>query len=75
MKILVKISTGLTGLLKSTKGTLCLLILACATFAVAKTAIDGPSYAAIVGTIATVFMWTRSKANLAKINKEDHEIL
>ena len=78
------ILTGIKGLLRSTKGTLCLIfavlawqILICTTYVVLKGVIDGTAYAAVMGTIAAilttisgVYMWTRSRANLAKIEKK-----
>ena len=76
---------GIKGLLRSTKGTICLIfallawqILMCATFVVLKGVIDGTAYAAVMATIAGIlttiagiYMWTRSKANLAKIEKSE----
>ena len=56
---------GINGLLASRKATLSLLILACSTTAVLLGKIDGMSYAAIVGTIGSIFMWMHTKTDCA----------
>ena len=61
----MKIDNGIAGLLASKKGTLSLLMLACATAAVLLGKIDGISYAAVVTTVSSVFMWTQHKTDMA----------
>jgi hypothetical protein len=56
---------GLLGLIQSKKGTLSLIILACSTVAVMLSKIDGMSYAAVVGTIGTIYCWTAHKVDIA----------
>lgn len=63
----MKILQGITGILASKKGTLSLIVLMCATAAVLMSKIDGVSYAAIIGTISTIFMWTTHRTDCEAI--------
>ncbi len=60
-----QIGKGLLGLVQSTKGTLCILILGVSSYALLTSKLDGVSFAAICSTIATLFMWTRSRTDIA----------
>ncbi len=56
---------GLIELIPSKKFWFCTLIGAPSTVALFMRLLDGPSYAAIVGTLASVFMWTHHKTEMA----------
>lgn len=58
---------GLPNLLDSKKGTLCLIVLGCATTGLLMGKLDGTAYAAIIGTISTIFMWTSHKQSIAEL--------
>lgn len=64
---------GLIELLKSAKGTLCLIVLAAATYGLKIGHADvgaWTAYGIIITTITNLFMWTRHKTDLAVINKQ-----
>lgn len=63
----MKIYNGILKILDSAKGTLSLLVLIFSTIAVVMGRIDGISYAAIMGTISAIFMWTRQKTDIADL--------
>lgn len=66
------ISAGISGLIKSRKGMLCLLILGSSVYLAAKQCIDGMSFAAVVGTIGTIYMWSNTKTK--EICNHDQDI-
>ena len=56
---------GIKGLMQSRKGTLCLLILGSLVALTAKGLLDGICFAAVVTTIASLYMWTQHKTDMA----------
>lgn len=66
----MKMFKGLYGLLQSRKGALCLLILACATWACLKGQIDGTAYAAVIATIYSIYTFAHSRAEVAAITND-----
>ena len=58
---------GICKLALSAKGTLSMLVLAAAEVANLTGHLDGMSFAAVIGTISTIFMWSHSRTNLAAI--------
>lgn len=58
---------GIKGLLESKKGTLSLIVLACATTGLLLGKLDGMAYAAIVGTMGSIFCWTSHKQSIAEL--------
>lgn len=63
----MKIYNGILRILDSAKGTMSLLVLIFSTVAVLLARIDGVSYAAIMGTVSAIFMWTRHKTDIADL--------
>ena len=63
---------GLLEILKSAKATMCLIVLAAATYGLKIGHADPgawTAYGIIITTITNLFMWTRHKQNLADMNK------
>jgi len=60
-----KLTDGIRGLLASRKGMLCLLILAIATVALFCGKLEGIYYAAIIGTIGTIYTFVQSRVDMA----------
>lgn len=58
---------GLIEIIKSSKATMSIIILACSTTGLLLGKLDGTSYAAVIGTIGTIFMWTRHKTDMANM--------
>jgi hypothetical protein len=56
---------GLIKLIQSSKATMSLIILACSTTGLLLGKLDGTSFAAVVGTIGTIFMWTNHKVDMS----------
>lgn len=54
---------GIKNLFKSTKGTLSLIILACAMTAVMCGKLESNAFAAVISTIGSIFMFTRMKSD------------
>lgn len=61
------ITNGIKGLLASKKGTLSLILLTCATAANLLGKLDSTAYAAVVGTIGTIYCWTAAKIDAASL--------
>lgn len=55
---------GIKSLFKSSKGTLSLIILACAMVAVMFNKIEGNAFAAVMSVVASIFMYTRMKSDV-----------
>lgn len=64
----MSIFDGLHGLLASRKATFCIVILATSA-AVAITGHMDPAFAAIVGTISTIYLATHTATDIAQIKK------
>jgi hypothetical protein len=62
------ILTGIKGLFASKKGTLCLLILVSSVWALMTKHMDGVSFAAVVSSISSLFMWTTHKTEISAIS-------
>jgi hypothetical protein len=60
----MRIFSGLIGLLGSKKACMSLIILGCATAGLLTGKLDGVSFAAIVGTIGTIYCWTAHKTDI-----------
>lgn len=69
----MKTLEGLTGLLGSKKGVLSLIVTVLASALCWHGRIDGTALAAIVGTVATIFMYTNHKVDIASIKKDGLE--
>lgn len=59
---------GIQGLLESKKGTLCLIILGLATWALMTKHLEGAYYAAIIGTIGSIYSFIQHRLDLANPN-------
>lgn len=58
------ILNGIKGLLESKKGTLSLIILGCATWAVMTKHIDGMAYAGIISTVAVIYNFVQHRIDM-----------
>ena len=62
------VKVGLIGLLQSRKATFCLLILLVSSIGLLMGRIDGPSYAAVVGTLAVIYNYCQHRIDMATTN-------
>lgn len=60
---------GTVALLQSSKGVLCIAVLACMTYLGVHHDIDGTAFAAGCTVITTIFCWTRHKTDLAAMRQ------
>jgi len=58
---------GLIGLLKSRKATMSLIIVACATVGLFIGKLDGPSFAAVIGTVAVIYNFCQHAVDKAEL--------
>ena len=64
---MIKPLWGITNLLASTKGVMCILILIAATVATLLGKVDGMGYSATMSVLGVIFCYTAHKTDIAQI--------
>jgi len=62
-----KLTDGIRGICASRKGMLCLIILIISTIALFFNKLDSVAYAAIIGTIGTIYTFVQSRVDMASL--------